>query len=236
MGIPIYLAMTDAEFLNCTALPPKIGWMSCHFSSSDDGLCNLPDRLPDSSLLILDDSTPYQDHNCERILSQLHDAINALQVSALLLDFQRPGNAQLAALTSAIVKHLSCPVAVSSCYAGELACPIFLPPGPLYQHLSDYLKLFRNREIWLDAAPVCAQMIITSESSQYIPQVFDPLDDFEHFDTALHCRYRAKVEENQIIFTLSRGCEELSAWLTEAEALGVKCAVGLFQELGGISY
>ena len=236
MEIPIYLAMTSAEFLTCTNLPPRMGWMACHFSSCNGGLSNLPDRLPPESVLILDDSTPFQEHDCNLVVSQLYDAVSAFHPAALLLDFERPGNQQMYHLIKSITERLPCPVVVPSIYADRFDYPIFLPSGPLYQPLADYLKPYRKREIWLDAAPVRAQMVITPESAQYIPQAYEIPTDSCLFDTSLHCHYQTKVEEDQIIFTFSRTCADLVPWLLEAEQLGVCCAVGLYQELRDIAY
>lgn len=231
MPIPIYLAMTGAEFLTCTQQPARLGWMACHFSPSGEGLCNFPAQLPPNSLLILDDSTPYQDHDCDVILSQLSDAIARLRPAALLLDFQRPDNDGLRLLTERIVSSLPCPVIVSSCYADMLDCPIFLPPAPLWQPPEDYLKPHQNREIWLDAAPICAQVLVDKDASHYLPLSYVTCDAYPHYDDTLHCRYHIKIEQEQIVFSLCRSCTELASWLAEAEALGVKGAVGLFQEL-----
>lgn len=233
MPILTFLALSAAEFLNCTALPPRAAWMACHFSPGGNGLCNLPAGLPADSLLILDDSTPYQDHDPDQILSQLADAVKALNPKALLLDFQRPNVPSVQSLTNLIVHRLPCPVAVSSCYAETLDCPIFLPPGPLHQPLADYLKPHQGREIWLDVAPTRAQIIVTPDSSQYLPLANEPLSDSAHFDASLHCHYQTRIEDDRIVFTLARSCEALTAWLEEAESLGVSCAVGLYQELCG---
>ena len=68
MAIACYLAMTAAEFSVCTSLPPHIGWLACHFSSSGPGLSNMPKALPPDSVLIVDDSTPFHDHRADVIL------------------------------------------------------------------------------------------------------------------------------------------------------------------------
>lgn len=234
MAIPVYLALSAAEFLTCASLPPKPAWMACHFSSDGTGLSNIPDTLPPGSLLIVDDSTPWQGHDSDLILTQIKNAVSMLRPDALLLDFQRPGVDAVQSLAKVIAEQLPCPVAVSSCYAENLTCPIFLPPGPLYKPLSDYLKPYQNREVWLDAAPTCGQMIVTPAGANYIPEINTFLPKSSHFDKSLHCHYRTKIEEDQIIFTFSRSCDDLVGWLGEAESLGVSCAIGLHQELRSI--
>ena len=89
MAIACYLAMTAAEFSVCTNLPPQIGWLSCHFSPSGPGLSNIPKGLPPDSVLILDDSMPFHDHKADVILRQLQEAVAAMKIRGVILDFQR---------------------------------------------------------------------------------------------------------------------------------------------------
>lgn len=236
MEIPVYLALSAAEFSICPSLPLKPAWMACRFSSSGKGLSNIPDMLPEGSLLIFDDSTPYQEHDFDLILSQLENAISTLKPDALLLDFQRPGIAEVQTLVNMITKGLPCPVIVSSFYAEALDCPIFLPPGPLYKPLTKFLRPYKNRQIWLDAAPICAQMVITSQASQYYSHAFESDDSPVHCDPSLHCHYHIKIKQEQIIFTFSRGFDDLAPWLLEAETLGVCGAIGLYHELKDFLY
>ena len=233
MEIPVYLALSAAEFYTCETLPPKAAYMACRFSPGGNGLSNIPDFLPKDSLLILDDSNPYQNHDFDLILSQLENAVSGLKPVALLLDFQRHGIEPVQRLVNIITAALPCPVVVSSFYAEALDCPVFLPPGPLYKPLTDFLRPYKNRQIWLDAAPVCAQMVITPKTAQYISQMPEFCDPHGHYDPSLHCHYHIKIEQEQIVFTFSRGCDSLAAWLQEAETLGVCGAVGLYHELNG---
>ena len=236
MEIPIYLALFSSEFHACQNLPLHPGWMACHFSSAGDGLTNIPMTLPPGSLLIVDDSIPYQNHSCDLIVSQLSEAISTLKPDAVLLDFQRPNVDEIQSLTNMIVSHLPCPVVVSSCYAEVLDCPIFLPPAPLWQPLEEYLKPYQGRPVWLDAAPASAQIIVTQDSSRYIPIPNEIMTEKWHFDAALHCHYHIKIEESQIIFTLSRSGSDLVPWFEQAQQLGVSSIVGLYQDFKDILY
>ena len=94
MAIAPFLAMTAAEICACPVLPPKIAWMACHFSPYGLGLSNLPKTLPPGSLLMVDDITPPHKHDPALIGKQLHSCVEALQCSAVLLDFQRIGSSQ----------------------------------------------------------------------------------------------------------------------------------------------
>ena len=112
MAIPLYLAMTAAEFSGCNTLPSNPAWMSCRFSPGGNGLSNLPSSLPPGTLLILDDQTPPDGHDTALIRQQLMEIIDANHCAGLLLDFQRPDIPQ----TTQIVKELlslPCPVCVS---------------------------------------------------------------------------------------------------------------------------
>jgi hypothetical protein len=90
MEIPLYLAMTAAEFSSCDPLPQHPAWMSCRFSSSGNGLCNLPPILPEGTLLIIDDQTPPAGHDAFLVRRQLEEILNSHLCAGLLLDFQRP--------------------------------------------------------------------------------------------------------------------------------------------------
>ena len=121
MAIVLHLAMTAAEFDTNPSLPGPIAWMACHFSPYGTGLSNLPSRLPEGSILILNDRTPVFGHSPERIASQLAEVAESLKCSGILLDFQRDGEAQTLAIATAITA-LPYPVAVTPSYAKELDC------------------------------------------------------------------------------------------------------------------
>ena len=92
MGLIRNFAMTPEEMASVRPLPAGAAWMSCHFAP--EGLRDLPETLPEGSLLILDDSIPLTDQDPQKILDQLTTAIGRLRCQALLLDFQKPGNSR----------------------------------------------------------------------------------------------------------------------------------------------
>ncbi len=231
MEIPLYLAMTAGEFSACSSPPPYMAWMACHFSSSGDGLSNIPAYLPEHSLLILDDSIPMANHRIERILQQLLGAVENLRPDGVLLDFQRPGASQTAELAEEILSVLPCPVGVSHHYAGNLNCPIFLPPIPAHKSPADYLAPYDGRELWLETAPVWERITVTEAGSQYRHLEGHAFSPGPHRDDTLHCHYGMAVREDSIIFSLCRTREDLNKLLRE-ENLGITRAVGLYQELG----
>ena len=100
MAIPLFLAMTGAEFAAAGTLPKTAAWMACHFFSGDAGITNIPSSLPPGSLLILNDQIPLSGHNLGRVGEQLQQAADALDSRGVLLDFQRshvPESKELAA-------------------------------------------------------------------------------------------------------------------------------------------
>lgn len=231
MAIPLYLAETAAEFASNSPKPAHLAWMACHFSPYGTGLTNLPRQLPKDSLLILNDRTPVCGHDPELVSSTLMEIVERLHCRGILLDFQRPDCPDTAAI-AAQAAALPCPVAVSEYYAEALTCPVFLAAPPLHKPLSEYLKPWQGREVWLEAATECIQITVTEKCS-IISALHDSQDTkYPHHDAMLHCRYRTEVENDCIRFTLYRGKEELAALLQEAKQHGVTHAVGLYQQLG----
>ncbi len=231
MEIERYLAMTAAEIRQNGPLPPKIAWMACHFSPYGTGLSNLPEELPEGSMLILNDRTPWMKHDAALILEQLGERLDTRKCSGLLLDFQRPGIPEVGELTKLLVSSLSCPVGVSEPYAEDFPCPVFLPPVPLQQTVEEYLAPWQGREIWLELALDCEEILLspTGAASTALP-LFEP-QARGHREEALHCHYCTQVEENAARFTLYRTNADLDALLEAAAPFGATAAVGLWQEL-----
>lgn len=230
MAIPQYLAMTAAEMQNCPRFPAHIGWMACHFSPYGTGLSNLPQSLPEDSLLILNDRTPIFHHDPVRIAEELAACIEAFRCRGLLLDFQRPGNEELSVLVQTLQPSLPCPVAVSDLYAADAECAVFLPPVPLHLPLGEYISPWQNREIWLEMAPDCETITITEQGALFTGDNPEEIREGGFADETLHCHYQISTEEDQIRFQLHRSREDLEALAAEAEAYGVTNAVGLYQQ------
>lgn len=229
MGIRPYLAMTEAEIHNARKLPERLGWMACHFSPYDRGLTNLPSSLPEGSLLTLNDRMPPCNSDPHQIAKQLRSVITEQKCAGLLLDFQRPGCNETAAIAAELVK-LPCPVAVAAAYALDLDCAILLPPVPVNLTLQEYLAPYQGREIWLELALEAAQICVTSTGCSTIA-LFDRTGSFPFQNDPLHCHYRIETTAQSAVFSLLRTQEDLTDLLAEAETLGVTAAVGLYQEL-----
>lgn len=231
-ALPVYLAMTAAEFCNAEALPPHPAWMACHFSCYGTGLSNLPEHLPPGSMLILNDRTPVYKHDPELISRQLSDFVARNPIDSILLDFQRCDCDQTADIANAIISALDCPVGVTEAYANDFTCPVFLSPPPLYKPLCEYLSQWKERDIWLEVALDSQKITVTPEGSHISQPFFAEPEEPSFPEDALFCHYHAEVFENEAVFTLFRTQEMLKTLLQEAERLGVCKAVGLYQELG----
>lgn len=235
MAIAHYLAMTGAEMAAASTLPQHTAWMACHFSPYGSGLSNLPQWLPPASVLILNDRTPIHDHDPVLIAAQLEACVQQFSCIGLLLDFQRPGEAQTPEVVQHLCQSLPCPVAVSEPYANGETPIVFLPPPPPDTPLSVSLSPWNGQEIWLDTTLEGLELTLTEEGAASTPvSPWDcPAEGFP--EPRLHCHYQTKLEENCARFTLWRTPEDLDSLLAEAETLGVAAAVGLYQEFYKIS-
>lgn len=232
MGLPLNLAMTASEMSACSRLPEHVAWMACYFSPYGQGLSNIPDALPDRAMLILNDRLACDGHSPGLVLEQLAEAVERLGCESVLLDFQRPPEPESEAMLRQILSALPRPAAVTAAYAADLACPVFLAPAPLHIPMEDYLKPWQGRDIWLEAA-LCQEQITVREGGVAYSTQFPPEYLQEGFaEEALCCRYRSKIEPDRVCFTLFDTRETLEAKLALAQSLGVKRAVGLYQELG----
>lgn len=230
MPIAHYLAMTAGEMTGKSVFPNPVAWMACHFSLYDRGLSNLPRWLPPGSLLILDDSTPMEDHDPQRIAAELNACMERLECAALLLDFQRPEAEQVQALAAYLCSTLPFPLVVSETYAEELECGVFVSPIPLDETMASRLTRWRGRKIWLDTSMEGLELILTEDGVKETPLSSLEYPETGLEDRKLHCHYRISLRESSAVFTLWRTEEDVCAQLKEAQMLGVTSAIGLYQE------
>lgn len=230
MALTLYLAMTCAEIQNCQPLPAHIAWMACHFSPYGSGLSNMPQQLPEGSVLILNDRIPPQGHDPKLVASQLAQTAEKQAAARILLDFQRPGCNETAAVVSEVLQVAPCPTAVTPAYAAQHNCPVFLSPA-LRQPLQAQLANWDGREVWLEALPECQVITVTEQGSRIVTNPLPgPVVESQLVET-LFCRYRREQGDDHISFTVWRDHEMLSQFLTAAEELHVPCAIGLYQQL-----
>lgn len=231
MPLPIYLAMTAAELRQNRPKSNEIAWMACHFSPYGTGISNCPKTLPPGAMLILNDRTPVCGHDPELVAEQMKELAECFECSRVLLDLQRPGEANTAAIVEAVLQALPCPVGVSECYANGASCPVFLPPVPLLMPLELYLASWQNREVWLEIAPSAGNFRITEQGCQQLPISFGDKRVI-HKEEKLYCQYSMEASEDAVVFSIERSRDDLHSLRIAAEALGVTCLIGLYQELG----
>ncbi len=232
MPLPLNLAMTQGEIHAAAHLSPHIAWMACHFSPEGDDLIDLPAQLPEGVLLILDDSIPCRGHSAALAAEILGEVVSHFRCCGLLLDFQRPENAQAAGIAKHLAATLPCPIAVTPHYAKDLPCAVFLPPAPLHIPLATYLRPWAGKEIWLEAALCLETLTVTKDGTSFSPVFMSEGHSGGFFDENLSCRYRTKIRNDRITFTLFDTQDTLKYKLEQASTLGVTRAVGLYQELG----
>lgn len=231
MAIVGFLAATPAELGKWAEREARPAWMACHFSPYGRGLSNLPEVLPEGSLLLLDDRNPIQGHDRQLVCRQLTDCASNLRCAGVLLDFQRPGNAEAESLASFLEENLPCTLGVSSLYGKHKKCAVCLPPPPCHVLLKDHLAPWQGREIWLELAGEGETAYLTKNGAKFAP-LCSPNSKVSFREPVLHCRYTISIEKTQVRFTLWRTREELESLAREAETLGVTKTLGLWQELG----
>ena len=228
MDLRWYLAMTAAEFRKNPDISAGMAWMACHFSPYGTGLSNCPAHLPPESMLILNDRTPVYGHDPMRIADQLLELTEQFGCSRVLLDLQRPADELTSQIVKTILQALPCPVSVSEAYAGDVDCPVFLPPIPLLQEPESYLIPWKHREVWLELAQDAACYTITEAGCQWAAcPAFGP---YPLEDAALCCRYRIEPTDHDLQFYLKRDTKRLVQTLENMS--NITCLIGLYQELG----
>ena len=232
MAIPMFLAITGAEWGENRTKPEKIAWMACHFSPYGTGLSNCPTELPTGSMIILNDRTPICGHDPERIAQQLSQIVQELNCCAVLLDFQRPDEPDTDAVIDAIWENCRCPVGVTEYYARNRNCPVFLSPVPLNVPVAKHFDPWKGREIWLDIAMDAMEITITKDGTRTAPLPDPEPWSEDHRCDELHCHYHIDVHPERIQFQLYRTPEDIVELLRAAEEWGATHAIGLFQEFG----
>lgn len=212
-------------------MPENLAYMGCHFSHSGPGLTNFPTNLPPGSLLLVDDSIPILDHDPVFATKQLLETVEKFSISAVLLDFQKPPTDKSKEMAATIIRALPCLCAITASYTSYFNCPVFLPPPPLTAVVSDYLKPWLERGIFLELADETLQLTVTADgctASTFMDPNFHP----QHYDERLFCHYRVDVTSNSVIFSLHRTKEALDQLSQAAITMGALGTVGLYQELG----
>lgn len=223
MEIPIYLAMTAEEFSVSREKPPFLAWMACHFSPYGRGLVNLPPPLPKNAIVTVNDRIPWNGHDANAIAVQLKSIV----CGGVLLDFQRDDTP--ASLVKDLVSALPCPTCVSHIFAKDTEGPVFLTPCPPHIPLTDHVRPWTGREIWLEAAQNRSQIRITENGAKEIPFCF--AGQYPHADQQLACHYGIDYTDAHADFAFCRTADDLQNLAAQAQAFGVNRLIGLYQEL-----
>ncbi len=231
MVFPRYLAKTPSEFADSPSGPFQPAWMSCHFSPAGTGLSNLPDRLPQGTMLILDDLIPINQHDPGQIAKELKDIIERFACDSLLLDFQRADSAAVQALVRHLLTSIPCPIGVTPNIASDSTCAVFLPPLPPHLLPDNFFSPWNGREIWLDVSPAGESVTVTGNGIICTPR--------ENVQTPfaaenLYCHYRTEILSETVRFTFQRTQADLEHLLQAVPAWGVTRTVGLWQEFSSL--
>lgn len=232
MDFICYLAMTEAEFSCAEVLPVHPAWMACHYSCYGVGLSGLPERMPEGSLLIVNDRTPPSGHDPQIISQQLKQFIQQYRLTQVLLDLQRDGLTENHCLAQRLVQELGVPVAVSEKYASSLECPVFLDCPPPYRTLEACAKKWPGRELWLELAPEVGIAEVTAEGFIYKSIQQEVSTQFPFYDADLCCKYRTQLYDDRLQVTMKRDEEALKGLCLQAQTMDIHTFVGLYQQFG----
>lgn len=230
MSIPLYLAMTAADFFRCAEIPPHIAWMSLHFSPSGLGLSNLPAVLPPGSMVILDDQIPWNGHSSEQVCRELRGLLNTRKIHSLLLDFERPPRPETLSLAQRILslcKEIGCSVGLPRSYRTTGEGALFLPPLPC-DFPPDKLSSEAD-EVWLEVAPtgltadILPNQVLLEESAPI------PLSGVPVFtDPTLHCCYSSIPTSQGVRIRLFDTKETIQRKAPIWEKRGVTRLIGIY--------
>lgn len=218
-----YLAMTAEEIAACHVLPDHRAFMACHFSPYGQGLTMPPDRIASDMMLIINDRIPISGHDPGLISDQIY----SLEPQSLLLDLQRAGLEETFRLVSVLSQSLSIPMAVSSQYAQDVTCPVFVSPVPPDIPAEEWLQPWQGREIWLDTTFTGIRYTLSDSRSICVPL---PPVALSFKDNALHTHYEIREEGDHITVDFSRTAADQEELIDEAGQYGVTRAIGLYQE------
>lgn len=232
MNFQCYIAMTAAEYSNCRALPKNTAWMACHFSCYGAGLSNLPPKMQDGSMLIINDKLPPSGHDPVYITEQLLELKESSVFSCILLDFQRESDPETAQIAKHISETMDCPVGISETYAHCSNGPVFINCPPPHCSLFKKLELWKEHELWLEAALETETAMVHRDRCQISLEPFSQGKDSDAVCDELRCRYRILNKAEYAEMILYRDIAQLESMLKDARDSGVTKVIGLYQQLG----
>lgn len=230
MEIHWYPAMTPEEIAQTQILPEHYAWMAAHFDAKGDGLTDLPEKLSEDAILILNDEIPYAGHSSEKICQTIMDCLNRWKLHGILLDFERPVSAQLRETVKNLVASLPCPVACGQ----KLDIPELALLIPMPELLEQPEVCFRNQKgAWLEVRKQAAIYRVDQDGCSIVQAAEQTTNAPEAlFDSALCAHYQTASKADSVEFILWRDREDRKKIMEIAKATGIKIMVGLYQELG----
>ena len=224
MALPVYLALTGAEFRLLPRKPAHLAWMGIRFTESGT-LVGFPEVFPAGGILTVNDSSPLPEKCPPEAIKTLQQWVERFRPSAVLMDMQRSGAAP--EVMKALSKGLPCPVAVSAPYAHVLSGPVLLPPVPLYRDLEKFLAPWADREIWLEISPLGQIVRLTKKGREIC---FAPVSPVQKEFPGPCSRYTIRKGPDSIEFRFWRTKEDTAALFATAEKHGVTKLFGLYLE------
>ena len=224
MALPVYLALTGAEFRLLPRKPAHLAWMGVSFTENGT-LGGFPEVFPAGGILTVNDSSPLPEKCPPEATIALRQWVERFRPSAVLMDMQRSGAAP--EVMKALSKGLPCPVAVSAPYAHVLSGPVLLPPVPLYRDLEKFLAPWADREIWLEISPLGQIVRLTKKGREIC---FAPVSPVQKECPGPCSRYTIRKGPDFIEFRFRRTSEDTAALFSAAEKHGVTRLFGLYLE------
>ena len=224
MALPVYLALTGAEFRQLPRKPAHLAWMGVSFTENGT-LKGFPEAFPPGGILTVNDSAPLPEKCPPEAMIALRQWAERFRPAAVLLDMQRSGASP--EVLNALSEGLPCPVAVSARYADILSGPVLLPPVPLYRDPEKFLGPWAGREIWLEISPLGQVVRLTKEGREIR---FAPVSPAQAEFPGPCSRYSIRKRENFVEFRFHRTPENAAALFAAAENHGVTKLFGLYSE------
>ena len=224
MALPVYLALTGAEFRLLPRKPAHLAWMGVSFAENGT-LGGFPEVFPPGGILTVNDAAPLPEKCPPEATIALQQWVERFRPSAVLMDMQRSGAAP--EVLKALSEGLPCPVAVSAPYAHVLSGPVLLPPVPLYRDPEKFLAPWAGREIWLEISPL-GQMVRLTKTGREIR--FAPVAPAQAEFPGPCSRYSIRKGSDSIEFRFWRTKEDTVALFSAAESHGVTKLFGLYSE------
>lgn len=224
MALPVYLALTGAEFRWIPRKPAHLAWIGVSFTENGT-LAGFPEAFPPGGILTVNDSAPLPEKCPPEAMIALRQWAERFRPSAVLLDMQRSGASP--EVLQAMAGNLPCPVAVSAKYADVLPGPVLLPPVPLYREPEKFLTPWAGREIWLEISPL-GQIVRLTKTGREIR--FAPVAPAQKEFPGPCSRYTIRKEPDFVEFRFRRTPEENAALFAAAKKHGVTTLFGLYSE------